>query len=291
MSNPDTLRRLVQLLTGAEAAGLNIVLAGGLGVVLRVEWARVQSESTLGRPPVARSTPDIDALVVQDVIVDPDRMRELGELLKSLGYSPVAGAEYYQWVGDDGIRVDLQAETPADRRQMKIDSRRLRPHGYRELHAHRLDEAIGCELHTVSIPLTVAGLVAGTVDTCAVVVQTPNIFSYWSMKLLALRDTLESDDQDFGRRHAYDMFALWASSTKSMWTDAERVVTATAAAAIRHDLREAATELFQPADGLGKIRVKEALKAAGEERAAEEVDAMAADVVALFTGELEGGSR
>lgn len=274
----------MQLLIEAEGAGLNIVLAGGLGVVLRVELARVQSEPTLVRPPVARSTPDIDILVVQDVIVDPDRMRELGELLSSLGYSPVAGAEYYQWIGDDGIQVDLQVETPADRSQMKIDSRRVRPHGYRELHAHRLDEAIGCELHTVSIPLTAAGLVAGAVDTCAVVVQTPNMFSYWSMKLLALRDTLQSDDQDFGRRHAYDMFALWASSTKSMWTDAQRVATATAAAAVRQDLREAATELFQPADGIGRIRVKEALKAAGDERGAEEVDTMAVDVVALFTG-------
>lgn len=290
MSNLDPLPRLVELLAAADRTGLKMFLAGGLGVVLRVEFARVLGQPTLATPPVARSTRDIDLLLSATVIVDSGQMRELRGLLDALGYNPVPGAEFYQWVAGDGIRVDLQVETPIDLSDVQIDSRRVRPRGESVgLHARRLDEAVGCELHLVSIPLLENGVLAGVGDAPAALARTPNLFSYWSMKLLALRDTVQDPGQDYGRRHAYDMFALWASTTKPMWLNAGQVAAATADRAIRMETGEAAMNLFELADGLGRIRLKEALRSAGEERDSSEVDDMAADVLALFIGKGEAG--
>ena len=53
-----------------------------------------------------------------------------------------------------------------------------------------------------------------------ILVLTPNLFSFWLLRLFALSDRVESEDRDNARRHAYDLYALWASTDEEEWEDA-----------------------------------------------------------------------
>lgn len=158
MIEPSLEGALIDLIREAKKHSIELILAGGLGVLLRVRRAQVLDKPTLAEPPVARTTHDLDFLLSPEVTIDAVQMKRFRGVLDQLGYREIETARCYQFVGgSDGfdVKVDLHVETPsAGVVGMKIDERRIRPHGYKQLHARRLEEALGSELYPVPIPIT-----------------------------------------------------------------------------------------------------------------------------------------
>lgn len=285
MTETSLERKLVELVREAEKDSIRPILAGGLGVLLRVRFARVRNELTLADPPIARATRDLDLLLPAEVVVDASRMEVFRGVLDRLGYQEVEGARYYQFVGGSGaaaVKVDLHAEPPHETSGVKMDSRRIRAHGYRLLHARRLDEALGSEMHPVPIAMLSNGAVVAAPEGGSVEVLTPNLFTFWAMKLTALRDNLHNREDDEGRRHAYDMYALWASTSEQVWSDGTSVGEFTRGAPQRNEIREAVTELFTGTDAIGQIRLREALRVEGVEAGGDELERFRHDLLELL---------
>lgn len=263
---------LVELVTIADKRGIQLILAGGLGVVLRVRLSQVLQEPTLARVPAARTTRDLDVLLHPSIITDPRQMEALRDAMDSLGYSVVEAARHYQFVrgeGEAAVKVDFHVETPSSTDGLKITQRRVRPHGFNRLHAHATDEAVGSSLVPVSVPLLVGRGVVPESAAGATLVLTPNSFTFLAMKLLASRDRLhasradgEAARRDYAEadRHAFDMFAIWASTNEQMWEAAVQVRSETAGLKPRADLAAAARELFGDADSLGRLRLVQSLR-------------------------------
>ena len=290
MTDPTAALReeLAELVRDTEPKGIGLVLIGGLGVLLRVERVVREKLITLAQAPgddepmlpVARATRDLDLMLGVEVIVDPAAMASLRQILDARGYEPIATAEYYQFKkvspgphGDLTIKVDLFAEEPADGAAVKRDDRRIRPRGYRELHAHRAREAIAIEESSVIVRLT---------DEISI--ATPNLFSFWLLKLFALRDRIESKEADEARVHAYDLYALWAATAKNDWTAAAAVSSRYQEHAIVLDANAVAEQLFGSAESFGTIRLLEALRERSGETNDDLVGRFRSDLVELLSG-------
>ncbi len=281
---------LAELSREAGQRNVRFFLAGGYGVLLRVQTATVRAEQTLAEPPTARTTLDLDLLLHPEVLASGDRMRSFRACLEDLGYEENESAKYYQFTRGRGasmLKVDLHAKTPSDRTGVKVSDIRVRSRDFKLLHGRRLDEAIGHDLRPVPISLGPDGLVAAGETEVVAEVLTPNLLTYLSLKAVALRDRIEEGaGQDHGRRHAYDMYALWACANEQEWNDAIEVVAATAAEPEAKGIREAVKQLFADEPRIGYLRLQEAFQAAGVQVAAEDMERFLDDLGTLF-GPLE----
>ena len=57
----------------------------------------IDARTRLEQIPIARSTGDIDVFLTPEVITHRNNMDTIRQSLDALGYSPVTGAEYYQF--------------------------------------------------------------------------------------------------------------------------------------------------------------------------------------------------
>ncbi len=122
------------------------------------------SRTRLEQIPIARSTGDIDVFLTTEVIVDKNKMAAIRQALDELGYSPVPGAEYYQFfreveIGEvpRNLKFDFLAAPVLGKEGQKIkaDVRRIRPRGTTDtpMHAHTTPEAMTIEEHLISVDI------------------------------------------------------------------------------------------------------------------------------------------
>ncbi len=269
---------LARLLRQTSPLGMELVLAGGFGVLLRVDHAGSRGAVTLAPLPTARATRDLDLVMSADLIIDAAQTKRLRRVLDEIGYEPIASAQYYQFakVVTTGevelpVKIDLFAEEPDETAHAVRDERRIRPHGFSELHAHRAIEAVAITERPVEIPLA-----------DEIHVLTPNLFSFWLLKLFALRDRVESEDRDHARRHAYDLYALWASTDEEEWEDASVVSTRHREKPAVRQARGFALELFGTATSLGMLRLIEGMRQEGANPGPGLIERFATDLLELL---------
>ncbi len=82
----------------------------------------------------ARSTEDLDLLLVEDIITDLDNVHRLRDALLALGYGVVPEARHFQFSREVSVhgqprvvKFDLLASRPADPARVKINGPRIRP--------------------------------------------------------------------------------------------------------------------------------------------------------------------
>lgn len=280
MTDPlQVLRQeLARVLKETSPLGIELVLAGGFGVLLRVDIARSTETATLAPLPVARATRDLDLVMSADLIVDATRTEQLRRVLDASGYEPIASAQYYQFskvvtTGDNEftMKIDLFAEEPREGAPAVRDERRIRPQGFSGLHGHRATEAIAITERPVAIPLG-----------DGVQVLTPNLFSFWLLKLVALRDRVEAEDRDHARRHAYDLYALWASTDEKGWEDSRVVSERHRDEPMVRQARGYARELFGTETSLGTIRLIEGMRQEGVDPDQALIERFATDLLELM---------
>ena len=193
--------------------------------------------------PKTRSTNDLDLFLRPELLCDSSRLAGLKRALDELGYTPVEGAENYQFRKVDpagfierGVKIDLLTGPRSSFADsgLRIDDRRVRPVPSVGIHAHPTDEAITLEANLQEIPL---GTENGD-NTSTPIVFLPHPFTYALMKLFAFRDQVDDPDKGYGSHHALDLFSIVAMMSEVDWEQSKQMATANAETATFHEAHE-----------------------------------------------------
>lgn len=269
MNGDPLLNQLRQFADKLAEKNISLVIGGGYGLLLKAKHIQHTGARTrLEQIPIARSTGDIDVFLATEVIVDKNKMAAIRQALDELGYSPVPGAEYYQF-----CREVVIAEVPRNlkfdflaapilgeqAKKVKADVRRIRPHGPTEtpMHAHTTPEAVTIQEHLISVDIGDAGQL--------IEVFLPHPFSYTLLKLFALRDQVNNAAKEFGRHHAFDIYTTWAMMTEEEFSQAEDLRRQYADVGVMPEAIEIAAALFANENAKGIIRLREHARIEGVE--------------------------
>lgn len=261
MNDDPLLIQLRQFAGKLAEKDIPLVIGGGYGLLLRANHIkRIGVRTRLEEIPIARSTGDIDVFLTTEVIINKGRTSAIRQVLDELGYSPVPGAEYYQFHREEMIegvprtlKFDFLAApvTGEQAKMVNVDVRRIRPRGVTgaPMHAHTVPEALTVEEHLLSVEI-------GEADR-RVEIFLPHPFSYVLLKLFALRDQLDNRDKNFGRHHAFDIYSTWAMMTEDEFGQAEQLRIKFSDIGAMPDALEIAQTLFADEHAMGMIRLKE----------------------------------
>lgn len=260
----DELRKLARSL---EPHGIRLIVGGGYGLLLRTERIRSSGARTrFAELPGARSTNDIDVFLGAEIISDAGKTVLIRAALDALGYRPVEGAEFYQFVLPvvyaglpRGVKIDLLAAPVEGGTEagVKQDVRRMRPHGSKGLHAHTTPEALTVEDHALPVDV-------GDADA-PLVVYVPHPFSYLLLKLFALRDQLDDGEKGYGTHHAFDIYRTVAMMTAEEWEEAVAMRERHGASPPVAEAGSLVGELFGNLESRGMVRLRDHARAVGEE--------------------------
>jgi hypothetical protein len=261
MNGDPLLNQLRQFADKLVEKNISLVIGGGYGLLLKAKHIQSNGARTrLEQIPIARSTGDIDVFLTTEVIVDKNKMAAIRQALDELGYSPVPGAEYYQFFREvviagvpRNLKFDfLAAPVPSEEaKKVKADVRRIRPRGPTEtpMHAHTTPEAVTIEEHLSSVDIGEAGQ--------PIEVFLPHPFSYTLLKLFALRDQIDNKVKQLGRHHAFDIYTIWAMMTEEEFGQAEDLRRQYADVGAMPEAIEIAQALFVDENAKGMVRLKE----------------------------------
>ena len=261
MNGDPLLNQLRQFAENLAEKNISLIIGGGYGLLLKANHIqRTAARTRLDQIPIARSTGDIDVFLTTEVIIDMNNMAAIREALDELGYSPVPGAEYYQFFREvtiGGAKRNLKFDFLAapvlgeQAKKVKADVRRIRPRGAAEasMHAHTTPEALTVEEHLLPVDI-------GEADE-RVEVFLPHPFTYVLLKLFALRDQIDNEAKDFGRHHAFDIYSTWAMMMEEEFAQAEQLRGAYANVGVMAEALQIAHALFDDENSPGMIRLKE----------------------------------
>ena len=260
MSELVSLKKsLLDLLSKLDSTTLPIILGGGYGLYLRRTILEQEGTRTLLEHwPEARSTNDLDLFLRPELLCDSDRLALLKSAFDELGYTPVEGAEHYQFRKDDpdafierGIKIDLLTgpSSSFDGTGLKVDKRRVRPYPSVKVHAHPTDEAITLDEHLQEVKFQIGG----DGESANKSVYLPHPFTYSLMKLFALRDQVAIQHKGFGSHHALDLYSIIAMMTESEWNQAKEMANANAGSEIGREAHRIVFELFNSLTSQGLL--------------------------------------
>lgn len=284
----EELRKLARAL---EPHAIRLIVGGGYGLLLRVEQIRLSGARTrFAELPGARSTNDIDIFLGAEVITDAAKTALIRVALDALGYEPIEGARYYQFVLPvayeglpRGVKIDLLAAPVSGDREAAVrqDSRRVRPREGEGLHAHTTPEALTVEDHAQ--PVDIGG------DE-PIVVYLPHPFSYLLLKLFALRDLLDDETKGRGTHHAFDIYRTIAMMTAGEWEEAVRMRVRYAVSAPIVEAGRLVEELFSNLEAPGMLRLREHARRVGEQLPPDNLRGMIYDLHELLGSPRVGAS-
>lgn len=260
MSELVTLEKsLSELLFKLDSTTCPIILGGGYGLYLRrTLLERERTRTLLEHWPEARSTNDLDLFLRPELLCDSTRLSSLKSALDELGYTPVEGAEHYQFRKDDpdgfitrGIKIDLLTgpRSSFDGTDLRVDERRVRPNPSVKVHAHPTDEAITLDEHLQEVKFQI-GEDEESVNKS---VYLPHPFTYCLMKLFAFRDQVAVQHKGFGSHHALDVYSIIAMMTESEWKQAKEMAKANADSEIGLEARRIVLEMFDSPTSQGLL--------------------------------------
>jgi hypothetical protein len=263
MNTLNVLRTsLLDLLWELRDTGINIIIGGGYGILLKAAHVNEHRLRTLlAERPESRSTNDLDLFLRPELLIQSSKLKPLSSAIEKLGYQVVETARKYQFIkpdptGKGGIKIDFLTgpQSSFQGTKAKADERRVRPSPSVGLHAHPVDEAPTLENGLLALKLS-GMLSAGNLWECEVFLPHP--YSFLMMKLFAFRDRLTDESKEFSRYHALDLYSIIATTTEEEWD---------AFAAFRKGLgdeshvREAGAiveEYFSAMNKVGIIRMRE----------------------------------
>lgn len=252
---------LLDLLFELKDRDIPIMIGGGYGLFLKRQHLVEKGVRTLfERLPHERSTRDLDMFLRAELLADVNRTRQLADTIRRLGYTPVPGAECYQW----SKSTDISRETKIDvlvgplgqfRNKLVVDERRARPKGKSiGFHAHPTEEAISLEDYPIEIEVTG---VRSTGDPYAGRILVPEAFPYLTMKLHAFADRKERDEPIKEREHAFDVYMIVAMMTEPEYDRARKLAMDHAENACVQRAREISQQHFSAETSMGILRIRE----------------------------------
>jgi hypothetical protein len=286
MNTDPLITTALDLIVVIGRADFKLILGGGYGLYLKqLHLQNNQSVRTLlpGELwPYPRATEDLDVFLSTEIVASLDDMRAIRAALDSLGFQPVAGAEFLHfekpWHAGGRVKIDMLTgpiKDDASRKKLKITPPRVRPRGNLELHAYLTNEAIDFDQALLALPIT-GTRSDGTNATATVYVPQP--FSFLLMKLHAFADRVADANKDLGRHHALDVYRIIAMLTPDEYEALRKNVQRHTASPAVQRARQIVGEYFSSATSLGAIRLREH----GLFAASMDVEAMLSTLAELF---------
>lgn len=260
--------------------GISLIVAGGVGLLLRDRHIREMEATTLRAYPRLRATSDIDLFLSAEIISDSQKTQRIRRLLDEFGYKPVETAKYYQFQRplDEGavlqvLKIDLLAPA-AEGNNVKINTRRIRPHRFNELHAHVTPEAVTVEEYLTPVSLHCEGGDG--------LVYLPHPFTYVVLKLFAFRDRFDDPDKEYGRYHAFDIYVALSMMTEVEYEQAGELAARFAGTPQLDEARSIVEEFFGDVGGMGIIRIREHVRAVSIPEDELDLPGLVTDLADLF---------
>ena len=260
MSRDPLLTTLLDL--DAALASRELIVGGGYGLYLKqLHLSRHPGTRTLlplSALPSARTTQDIDLILRAEVVTDSTAMKQIRAVLDSLRFRVVERARYMQFVRDaepGEVKIDLLAAPLgpfADR--VPNDPRRVKPRPRVELHASKLEEALGVDSNPLRLEIE-GTLTTGERHQTTILV--PQAFSYLLMKLHAFRDRSLDADRELGRHHALDVYRIVGMVTDDEYPLVRRLVHEFSDEPAFAEARRIAMNDFVDPNGVGQTRIRE----------------------------------
>ena len=252
-------KSLLDLLSKVDSTACPLILGGGYGLYLRrTLLEREGTRTLLEHWPEARSTNDLDLFLRPELLCDSTRLSSLKSALDELGYTPVEGAEHYQFRKDDpdgfierGIKIDLLTgpRSSFDGTGLRVDERRVRPNPSVKVHAHPTDEAVTLIQHLQEVEFQVDHSEPSANRS----VYLPHPFTYSLMKLFACRDQVDDSAKGNGSHHALDLYSIVAMMTEPEWEQAKAMANANANSDIGHEAHRIVFDLFDSITSQGLL--------------------------------------
>ena len=223
---PSLKTALLDLLYEIRNQDIPLIIGGGFGIYLRMQYIRKSGLRTLFFSlSEMRSTNDLDLFLRVELLRSSEKLKPLADAILHLGYKPVKGAENYQFAKtgpDNSIAGSIKIDFLTGPRRffknskLRTDVRRVRPNPSVGIHAHPVDEVPTLEEKLLSIVLS------GTLSAGAVwktVVFLPHTYSFLLMKLFAFRDRVNDSEKGFARHHAFDLYTIVGLTTETEWQE------------------------------------------------------------------------
>jgi len=245
---------LVSFARRFQGEDIPTIIAGGYGLVLKARWVREWEARTMFPDvPGPRSTVDIDLFLTLEVISDAERAQFIRDCLEEQDYSPVKGAENYQFErklsGGRYLKIDLLTPEPSGEEDVTVKSQRVRPRGASgTIHGRKVPEALTLEAHKQPIQVTAES--GGKVT-----VYLPDPFTYYLLKLFALRDRM--DEPLLARHHAFDIYLNLGMMTEAEWDRTESMAERYASEEIIQEATGLTGDLFGELEASGMLRLRE----------------------------------
>lgn len=259
MSDLDLFNTFIILHEKLSDRGISIILGGGLGLYLKQLNLMEKPVRTLidaNRWPQPRSTSDIDVFVPLEVLVSLDKMKAVRAIIDEMDFEPIAGSEFWRFnLPKNEVKIDLLTG-PVDtmKTRLKSDSRRARPKGDLELHAHPVPEAVDLSEHLEQVAL--AGKTLGKQQYLSTV-SIPSPFTYLMMKVTAFGDQLSNEDKNLGRHHALDAYRIVAMMTEAQFLETKSQFKLHYSSPYVERVRALVTDYFAQEESIGNLRMRE----------------------------------
>jgi hypothetical protein len=251
---------LLTLLREIETQKLNVILGGGYGLYLKQMHLLETSTRTLIPKeawPRARSTLDLDMFFPLEMLLSLEQMKTFRAIIDELKFVPVLGAKFLQFENAEaGVKLDLLTGPIPEsaKSKLKADTRRARPIGNVELHAHPVPEAVDFDTQPETLP--VQGKLLGG-QSFATEVRLPSPFAYLMMKITAFGDQLDKNDKKFGRHHALDVYRIVAMLSENQFDETKKQFENHAELTPVLHVRRLRKDFFSSDEALGILRIKE----------------------------------
>lgn len=213
LTNDILLEASVELANELGKHDIPLILGGGLSLYIRTKYIQKKRSPRYKSQIIQRSTKDIDIFLTGDLIIDTEKIEALRDALSSLGYFPKT--PYFQFEKEirsqQTISVDILSSPLVNDDNKDI---RLKPSNVKNFHARRNNEAKGIAIGLIPIN----NLTERQEYSNLYIVSS---FNYIILKLHAFRDRIEDPGVDFGRYHAYDIFATIIDMDENDWKNAK----------------------------------------------------------------------
>jgi hypothetical protein len=287
----DPMReQLIRLTERLRKDNINLIVAGGYGLILKAEYLREKGIRTRFEVlPADRSTNDIDIFLSTEIITSAEKTEKVRDALQDLGFEPVAN--YFQFVVSVGegpfdlkVKIDLLAPPvhEKDRKLVKIKRPRIRPAKAKDIHGFLTEEAVTVEEKLISVEIDE--------KTGSAEVFLPHPFSYLILKLFALRDRLEDEEKDFGAYHAFDIYRVIGMLVEEEWEECIKLREKYSDNPKFKEAVQIADELFGSIDSIGVARIRQHAKVNDTEIMDKYILGMTEDLAELFPGSLSTAS-
>ncbi len=246
------LQELIFLAKEFEKENLPLIIGGGLSLFIRTGLLK---KSTSQRYPIQtnqRSTKDIDIFLNSEIIVNSSDVEKIKNIINKLGYTPKT--KYFQFEKNKGVLVDILSAPPNknDADKVIIKKPRIKPQGITEFHAFLVEEAKFIDIGLINVSDYFA---AQEVKNLFIL----SSYNFILLKLFAFNDRINDETVDFGRHHAFDIFATILNMDENDWNNATKQLNDMKSTDLLNRLQTIINNHFSSTSDLGILRLKETI--------------------------------